>query len=152
MVGYSETRSRFGVDAAFENTSLRSNAPEEESFGTADIVFERELSVKDVSLREDLAWAAGAHLVEAGAEVHGLTTGFTLSIDGDRNPQAANGSSAQGGAGLPDLLLSSRSTTRAGAWLVDTWQAASAGVVAGRIALRPQRAEGRGPAVAARRA
>jgi len=122
VVGYSATRSLFGVDAAFENNSLRSNAPEEESFGTADIVFERELSVKDVSLREDVAWAAGAHLVEAGAEVHGLTTGFTLAIDGDRNPQAANGSSAQGGAGLPDSLLSSRSTTRAGAWLVDTWQ------------------------------
>ncbi len=45
-----------------------------------------------------------------------------MTIDGDRNPQAVNGSSAQGGAGLPDQLLSSRSSTRCGAWLVDTWQ------------------------------
>ena len=38
-------------------------------------------------------------------------------ITGDRNPVAANGSSVQGGAGLPDLLVSARSAIRSGAWL-----------------------------------
>ncbi len=41
VVGYSDTRSAFGVDAAFETTSRRSNAPEEDSYGVADVVFER---------------------------------------------------------------------------------------------------------------
>jgi hypothetical protein len=122
VAAYSETRSRFGVDAAFENTSLRSNAPDPESYGTSDFAFERGLTVRDLSLRQDLAWQFGAHVVETGGELHALTTAFTLEIDGDRNPQAANGSSQQGGAGLPDSLLSSRSTTRAGVWLVDSWQ------------------------------
>ena len=122
VIGYSDTRSAFGVDAAFETTSRRSNAPEEDSYGVADVVFERALSVKDVAVRQELAWALGAHVVETGGELHRLTTRFDLTIDGDRNPQAVNGSSAQGGAGLPDQLLSSRSSTRSGAWLVDTWQ------------------------------
>jgi len=121
VVAYSDTRSTFGVDASFENTSKRSNAPSEESFGTANVVFERALSVKDVSVRQELAWALGNHVVEAGAEGHRLSTALRFEIIGDRNPGAANGSSVQGGAGLPDLLISAQQSTRAGAWLQDTF-------------------------------
>jgi hypothetical protein len=123
VAAYSETRSTFGVDAAFENTSLRSNAPEEDSFGVSDVVFERALTVRDVSLRQELAWALGRHVVETGGEVHRMSTGLAFAITGDRNPTAANGSSAQGGAGLPDRLVSPRQVTRGGTWLQDTWQA-----------------------------
>ncbi|MGD9903828.1 MAG: TonB-dependent receptor [Vicinamibacterales bacterium] len=123
IAGYSETRSTFGVDAAFENSSRRSNAPDDESVGVATVVFERTLTVRDVSLRQELAWALGPHVVEAGGDVHRLDTTLRYAIDGDRNPVAANGSSVQGGAGLPDLLVSNRRTIRAAAWVQDTWQA-----------------------------
>ena len=129
VVAYSDTRSTFGVDARFENTSRRSNSPVEDSFGIADVVFERALTVEDLSMRQGFAWALGTHVVEAGVEAHRLSTGLRFEISGDRNPLAANGSSVQGGAGLPDLLSSFRRSTRGGAWLQDTWQLGSRGSV-----------------------
>ena len=124
-VGFSDTRSTVGVDASFDNTSQRSNAPDDDSVSIANIVFERGLGVKDVSLREELSWGVGAHVIETGGEVHRLATSQRFAILGDRNPIAANGSSAQGGAGLPDLLVSATTATRGAAWLQDTWQAAA---------------------------
>lgn len=125
IFGFSDTRSTFGVDASFENTSQRSNAPDDDSISTANVIFERGLGVKDLSFRQELAWALGSHVVEAGLEAHRLSTAQRFEILGDRNPVAANGSSVQGGAGLPDLLVSAKTATRGGAWLQDTWQAAS---------------------------
>ena len=125
IAGYSDTRSKFGVDASFQNTSQRSNAPDDDSISTADVIFERALGVKDVSLRQELLWGRGAHVFETGFEIHHLSTSQRFEIRGDRNPVAANGSSVQGGAGLPDLLASAKTATRAGAWLQETWQAAS---------------------------
>ncbi len=124
-LGFSDTRSTFGVDASFQNTSQRSNAPGDDSIGTATVLFERGLGVKDVSLRQELVWGLGAHVLETGVDAHRLATSQRFQITGDRNPVAANGSSVQGGAGLPDLLVSSRSATRGGAWLQDTWQMAA---------------------------
>jgi outer membrane receptor for ferrienterochelin and colicin len=124
ILGFSDTRSRFGVDAAFQNTSQRSNAPDDDSISTANVVFERALGVKDYSVRQELSLALGRHVVDTGFEAHRLSTSQRFEVVGDRNPVAANGSSVQGGAGLPDLLVSSQRTTRAGAWLQDTWQAA----------------------------
>jgi hypothetical protein len=121
IAGYSDTRSTFGVDASFENTSRRTNAPVEENYGTANVVFTRALSVRDISLRQELAFALGDHVVETGAEAHHLSTNLRFEIDGDRNPGAANGSSQEGGAGLPDLLDSSQESTRVGAWIQDTF-------------------------------
>ena len=129
VAAYSDTRSTFGVDALFENTSRRSNSPVEEAFGVADVVFERALTVEDLSVRQGFTWAFGSHVVAIGAEAHRLSTGLRFEISGDRNPVAANGSSVQGGAGLPDLLSSFRRSTRGGAWLQDTWLLGSRGSV-----------------------
>ena len=41
------------------------------------------------------------HGIEAGGDVHLLDTGWAWTITGERNSTQANGSSAQGGAGLP---------------------------------------------------
>jgi hypothetical protein len=132
ILGFSDTRSTFGIDAAFQNTSQRSNAPDDDAISRPNVVFERGLGVKDLSLRQELAWAFGGHVVESGFEAHRLTTAQRFQILGDRlgslgslNSASANGSSAQGGAGLPDLLASSGIVTRSGAWLQDTWQAAA---------------------------
>jgi len=135
IVGYSNTRSTFGVDAAFQNTSQRSNAPDDSGIATASVVFERALGVRDYSLRQELAWTAGAHLVESGFETHRLETSQRFQVTGDRNPAAANGSSVQGGAGLPDLLVTRTRGWRAGGWLQDTWQAASSVSLQGGLRL-----------------
>jgi hypothetical protein len=132
IVSHSRSRSQFGVDAAFENRSSRSNVPSVGPNDTIDVVFDRRLGVRDTALRQELSWAKQAHLVETGVEVHRLATDLSFVIRGARNPTAANGSSVQGGAGLPDLLLSSKSLTRSGAWLLDKWQVgARAAVEAG---------------------
>lgn len=124
IAGYSNTQSTFGVDATFENSSKRSNAPEG-NLDTGTVIFERALGVRDVSVRQELSWSAGRHVIEAGAEVHQLDTSLRFQVEGGRNPQAANGSSVQGGAGLPDLLATANKRTRAGAWVQDGWQIGS---------------------------
>ena len=53
--------------------------------------------------------------------MHALTTRLRFAFTGDRNPVAANGSSIQGGSGLPDLLSSTPDSARGSVWLQDTW-------------------------------
>jgi outer membrane receptor protein involved in Fe transport len=119
-------RDEIGADAQFRNEARRSNAPSDEvGFRLADVNFNRDLEVRDLALRQDLALVAGAHLVETGFEAHRLRTRTAWTIAGDRNSGAANGSSIQGGAGLPSDLDSGVDSTRAGAWLQDRWQAAA---------------------------
>jgi hypothetical protein len=129
IAAYSSTQSTFGVDAAFENTARRSNTASDAGFGIANVTFERALGVRDVSMRQELSWSLGKHVVDIGAEAHVLETTLRFEIDGDRNPTAANGSSVQGGAGLPDLLSVAGRSTRAGAWLQDAWQIGSRAAV-----------------------
>jgi hypothetical protein len=106
------------VDANARNEARRSNAPGDEGFTQADIVFARELSVRDSALRQQLTWQAGPRLLlETGGELHRLRTRVAWRIDGDRNPSEANGSSVRGGAGLPDRLDSSYAATRLGAFV-----------------------------------
>lgn len=124
IAGYSNTQSTFGVDATFENSTKRSNAPDGD-LDTGSVIFERALGVRDASVRQELTWSRGHHVVEAGLEVHQLETTLRFQVEGGRNPQAANGSSVQGGAGLPDLLVNESRRTRAGAWLQDGWQIGS---------------------------
>ncbi len=122
-LAYSDSSSAFGVNAAFENRSQRSNAPDDSGFDVADVAFERMLALRDLSLRQEFSWALGGHVIEAGGELHRLATELTFTITGDRNPAASNGSSQQGGAGLPDSLISRRDVTRGGLWLLNRWQA-----------------------------
>jgi outer membrane receptor protein involved in Fe transport len=86
-------------------------------------------------VRQELTFSLGAHTLEAGGEVHDLTTALALVITGDRNPAAANGSSVQGGAGLPDSIDERRPSTRAGAWLADTWRLGSRASIEGGVRL-----------------
>ena len=113
-----------GADAQFRDESRRSNAPGiDDGFSQANVVFDRDLGVRDLSLRHELSWqASGRNLVEGGFELHGLETRVAYDIPGDRNPNAANGSSIQGGVGLPSQLDSARRGTRFGAFAQDRWQ------------------------------
>ena len=108
---------------SFRADAKRSNAPnDDDAFGLADLSFGRSVSVRDLSVRQEVSvQATPEHLLGVGVELHRLNTGVQLSITGDRNEAAANGSSVQGGAGLPDQLDSSLSGVRDGAWIQDTF-------------------------------
>ncbi|MYD69125.1 MAG: TonB-dependent receptor [Acidobacteria bacterium] len=111
------------VDATFESSSRRSNAPDEESAaGSTSVVFDRDLSVRDLSVRQEFAFSASAsHTIDTGIELHQLDSAARLSITGDRNEAVANPSSARGGTGLPDDLDSTLGGTRGGAWVQDRY-------------------------------
>jgi hypothetical protein len=101
----------------------RSNAPGDAAFGRANVAFTRDLGVRDLSVREEVAISASpTHLVEAGGDVHALETRWGWTISGDRNTNEANGSSVRGGTGLPSLLDSRQQSVRAAAWVVDRFQ------------------------------
>lgn len=112
-----------GATGDVRNDSLRSNAAGDEAFGRATLGFDRTVSVRDVSLREELGVRLSkAQFLEAGFEMHLLRTGWGWKISGDRNTSEANGSSARGGSGIPSLLDASEDAPRAGAWLLDRVQ------------------------------
>jgi len=137
--GYSRTTASFyenadgvDIDARFENESRRSNAPEDDAFRLSDVVFTRDLTVRDLSLRQELAYQVSPrHLLETGFALHRLRTSVGWVISGDRNESEPNGSSVRGGVGLPDLLDSSLNATRWGAWLQDRFE------VTPRLVLEP---------------
>lgn len=113
-------RDQIAADALFRSEQRRSNASDDAvGFRLADVDFRRELGVRDLALRQELRVAKGRHAVETGFEVHRLDTKTRWRIDGDRNPSAGNGSSVQGGAGLPDRLDSTVAATRLGGWIAD---------------------------------
>jgi outer membrane receptor protein involved in Fe transport len=116
-------RDDIDANAQFRNEARRSNAPSDDvAFLLSDVDFTRELEVRDLALRQEIVFSKGAHVVESGLEAHQLRTGTAWRIEGDRNPSASNGSSVQGGAGLPSDLDSAVDSLRLGAWLQDRWQ------------------------------
>ncbi|HQX80465.1 MAG TPA: TonB-dependent receptor [Vicinamibacterales bacterium] len=116
-------RDDIDFDGRFETGARRTNAPvSNNSESLSNIIFTRQLSVRDTAIRQDTTIRVGrSHLLDAGVEAHVLATQWGWRIDGERNPGVANGSSIQGGAGLPALLDSSRDSWRFGAWLSDVW-------------------------------
>lgn len=110
-----------GVAGSVRDDSFRTNSPDDdETVSRATLGFRRNLGVRDVALRESLTVPVGrAHLVSAGIEAHRLPTTWAWDIFGDRNAAVANGSSALGGSGLPDVLDSSGNGNRAAGWVED---------------------------------
>ncbi len=103
---------------SFRDDDRRAN---QERGALTEIAFDRELSVTDVSLRQEFGFKLGFRsLLDAGFEAHRLRSGIVQNIDGARNAGQANPSSVQGGSALPDELDSRLAGTRAGAWLAGT--------------------------------
>lgn len=122
-IGWSRTQARFGFDLALDSGNLRSNSPSDDDPPLLTSGFDYGLRIDDRSFRQDVSWVVGAHVIDVGFDVHALTTRMRLVFTGDRNPIAPNGSSIQGGSGLPDLLLSTPVSSRGSAWLQNTWHA-----------------------------
>ena len=123
VVSWYRNRELFGVDGTIRVDAKRSNAPDDDvAFGLATIAFNRLISVRDISARQEFTiQASPEHLVSAGLELHRLNTGVGFTITGDRNESEANGSSIFGGSGLPDQLESSLEGTRGGLWIQDAY-------------------------------
>jgi outer membrane receptor for ferrienterochelin and colicin len=125
IVSWYDNTESFDVTAQFQDKDLSSNAPGDAGVQLRHIAFTRDLSVRDVSLRQELALqASSSQLIEVGAEKHQLSTSVAWHITGNRS-DAANGSSIRGGAGLPSTLDSSLPSGRFGAWLQDRIQPVS---------------------------
>jgi hypothetical protein len=123
VLSYYVNEEQVDFDAQFRNEQRRSNAPEDDvAFRLANIVFDTEIAVRDLALRQNVGFRLGEHFVSTGFEAHRLETLTRWLIPGDRNPNAGNGSSIQGGAGLPAELDSSVTSTRLGAWVQDRFQ------------------------------
>jgi hypothetical protein len=126
VLSYYVNEEQIAFDALFRNEQRRSNAPDDDvGFRLADLVFDSETEVKDLALRQNFGFGLGRHYLATGFEVHRLETLTRWVIPGDRNPNAGNGSSIQGGAGLPDELDSSVTSTRLGAWVQDRFPVGS---------------------------
>jgi hypothetical protein len=113
------------VNGTLFQMAKRSNAADDDvALGLDEFIFDRRFLVSDGSLRQDLSWqAASRHTLELGAELHLLASEVRWeSLGEDRNLQEANGSSVRGGAGLPDFVDSTFSSTRGGAWIQDHWR------------------------------
>ena len=122
-IGWSRTDARFGFGLAIDSGNLRSNSPSDDNPPLLTSGFDYGLRIDDRSFRQEVGWVMGAHAIDVGFDLHALTTRLRLGFTGDRNPIAANGSSVQGGSGLPDLLLSTPASSRGSVWLQDTWHA-----------------------------
>lgn len=123
IAGWSRTHSTFGLDVTIDGGNVRSNAPHDEDPTWLTSAFQYSILGEDLSLRQEVGWTLGTHVLDMGFDVHRLSTSLRYDFVGDRNPIAANGSSVQGGAGLPDLLLSKPRAGRKAAWLQDSWYA-----------------------------
>ena len=123
IVSWYRNTDRLGVDATFESDARRSNTPDQRTaVGLTSFAFDRDLSVRDLSVRQELALQLSpAHTLDAGLELHRLASGVGLVITGDRNETVANPSSVRGGTGLPDALDSALGGTRGGAWIQDRY-------------------------------
>ncbi len=112
----------FDAEIFTENRVVNVEDPERRDLPTR-IAFERERAVRDLSLRQEIGIQFGArHFLETGFELHGLESSLDQVIQGPRNESAANPSSVQGGAALPDLLVSEHSGVRGGAWVQDAYR------------------------------
>ena len=123
VVSWYRNRESLRFDGLVRADATRSNAPDDDvAFGQSEIAFERVIGVEDRSVRQDLSvQVTPRHLLHAGVELHRLHTNVRFLIAGERNDLQANGSSAQGGAGLPDDLDSVLNGTRGAVWLQDTY-------------------------------
>ncbi len=123
VVSWYRNRESLRFDGLVRADATRSNAPDEDvAFGQSEIAFERAIGVADRSMRQDLSvQVTPRHLLHAGVELHRLHTNVRFLITGERNDLQANGSSVQGGAGLPEDLDSVLGGTRGGVWLQDTY-------------------------------
>jgi hypothetical protein len=127
IMARSDNHEFLGFNGVVRADARRSNSPVDAgAFGLAKIIFERSISVRDLSLREEFAFQASSrHLLSAGLDLHRLNTGVGFAIRGDRNQNEANGSSITGGTGLPDVLQSTLAGTRGGLWIQDTYTPSS---------------------------
>ena len=76
IVSWYRNTELLAVDATFEASSRRSNAPDDATAaGSTNVVFDRDLSVRDLSVRQELVFSlSAAHTLDTGVELHRLAS------------------------------------------------------------------------------
>ncbi|HEY3381371.1 MAG TPA: TonB-dependent receptor [Vicinamibacterales bacterium] len=111
---------RLNFDGSFRPENRRSNSVNEQATPLSSLTLSRDVTVKDFSARQEFGLILPrGHVVETGFDVHRLMTGVQWAASFDRSLVMGNGSSVQGGAGLPDFLDSWKPATRTGVWVQD---------------------------------
>lgn len=114
-------------ERSFDNSRGANNTISVATGGLLSFQLARHIAVRDVALRQEWVFAPSVrHVLEFGAEMHGLDTRWTWDIAGDRSQNQANGSSIRLGTSLPAALDSSRDAVRVGGWVQDKWTAGEA--------------------------
>jgi len=106
------------------NTDLIDAGDDELSPSEDPEQFIRELSIEDLSLREEVRLPAfGRHRLETGTEWHHLKTHVKFLTFDDRDPFGLfRGGAVWLGGVFPERMDDARSTTRGGAWIEDRVQ------------------------------
>ena len=132
IVSWYENTDLFQADATSVSSQL-SDAPDPRAPGElTDVAFSRDLSVRDLSVRQELAISASsAHTFDAGFELHRLSSGAHLFAFGDFNNLVPNQYRVRGGAQPPKNFETTLDGTRGGAWIQDRY------TVAPRLSLEP---------------
>ena len=90
------------VDGSVRDGARLSNSASDPGRQAA-IVFTRDLGVRDVSVRHQIDWQAGAHLWAAGADAHWLRT--DLGVDDHRRPEFVGAQRVGGDRGRGAALV-----------------------------------------------
>ena len=90
-LGWSRTHARFGFGLAIDSGNLRSNSPSDDDPPLLNSGFDYGLRIDDRSFRQELGWVVGAHAIDAGIDVHALTTRLRFAFTGDRNRSRPTG-------------------------------------------------------------
>lgn len=124
IIAFYENGESIDFNGQLRQEAKRSNAVDDSvGFGLSNIMFDRDVQVRDFSIREEIALGLGRrHVLDFGAEFHRLTTGVRFTIEGERSVSEANGSSINGGAGLPDHVDSLLLGNRGGLWVQDRYR------------------------------
>ncbi len=106
---------------------IRDDANAPSRSGSDPDQFTRQLSIDDLSLREEIRLPkTGVHRLEAGTEWHRLRTHVAFTTSGDLDPFGLfRGGSFWLGGIFPSRVDDSRSTTRGGVWIEDRAQLSS---------------------------
>lgn len=119
IVSWYRNTDQFGVEATFESTGRRSNTPDHFAASElANIVYDRGFSVRDLSVRQELAFPLSpTHTLDAGVELHRLTSAAHFHVTGDRDLTFQTPAGGRGGTRTPDNLDSALDGERGGAWI-----------------------------------
>ena len=122
IVSWYQNTDLFQADSTSVSSQFSQAADSSVSKELTDVAFSRDLSVRDLSVRQELAVSlSGAHSLDTGFELHRLASGATQFAVGDFNDLVSNQYRGRGGTLPPENFATTLDGTRGGAWIQDRY-------------------------------